>query len=480
MLTDFLLIVLKQLAQRRKSLKLVLMSATVNAEIFANYFNGCAQIEIPGRTFPVSENRLEDVLKLTGHEIQEGSDYAVKGSAVDNTGRPSKSALRKMYYPRGYDSKVIHSLSIVDESVINYELLADLLEHITENEDEGAILVFLPGMMEITKCIDEMRRKEVFQGDQAIIYPLHSSLSTSEQTKVFDVPPDGVRKIVVSTNIAETSITIEDVVYVVDSGRVKENRRDEVKETPALVECWVSRSSAKQRRGRSGRVRAGVAYHMYSSHTHDNNMREYTIPEILRVGVEDLTLQILVLDLGEPHKFLGLGIDPPSPLAMRNALTLLEELGAVECKWNSEDPSIELCSQLDVSIELTALGFHLATLPVEPRIGKIMIYGAILGCVEAALTIAASMSSKNFFASSFDNRQAADEARQALAMDNSDHLTVVAVFNEWQEVRAKRGNNKAQKFMVENFINRSALFQMEQLRRQVSSDHCDPVCQHRR
>lgn len=263
MLTDFLLIVLRQLAQRRKSLKLVLMSATVNAEIFADYFGGCGQIEIPGRTFPVEEFRLEDILKMTKYEVKEGSDYALKPSQANQTGRLSKSTLRKLYYPR-YDSKVIHSLSVVDETVINYELLANLLEYITESQDEGAILVFMPGMMEITKAIDEMRRKELFQGEKVVIYPLHSSLSTSEQTRVFDVPPPGVRKIVVSTNIAETSITIEDVVYVVDSGRVKENRRDEVKETPALVECWVSRSSAKQRRGRSGRVRPGVAYHMYS------------------------------------------------------------------------------------------------------------------------------------------------------------------------------------------------------------------------
>jgi HrpA-like RNA helicase len=297
--TDFLLIILKDLLARRKSLKLVLMSATLNSDAFSAFFNVCAIVSIPGRAHPVQEFRLEDILQLTEYEVQERSDYAVKSSNA--TDRLSKSALRQRY-AKDYNAKVIQSLSIVDETVINYELLADLLEHIALESDEGAILVFLPGFMEITKAIDEMHRKPFFQSPQVIIHPLHSSLSTSEQTAVFVVPPSGVRKVVVATNIAETSITIEgksaesepyrvlvrvlslipgigqrmsphlyllfskstDVVYVVDAGRVKENRRDEVKETPALVECWVSRASAKQRRGRAGRVRPGIAYHMYS------------------------------------------------------------------------------------------------------------------------------------------------------------------------------------------------------------------------
>jgi len=263
MLTDFLLIVLKSLIARRKTLKLVLMSATVSAKTFSNYFDGCAKIEIPGRTFPVQEFRLEDVLEQTGHEILEGTEYALTESQSKNIPRPSRSSLRQRYGQK-YKQHVITSLSVANENVINYELLAELLDHIVSNSKDGAILVFMPGMMEITNTIDELRKKEVFQGDKVWIFPLHSMLSSAEQSKVFEVPPEGVRKIVVATNIAETSITIEDVIYVVDSGRVKENRRDELKETPALVDCWVSKASAKQRRGRSGRVKPGVAYHMYS------------------------------------------------------------------------------------------------------------------------------------------------------------------------------------------------------------------------
>lgn len=248
-------------------------------------------------------------------------------------------------------------------------------------------------MMEITKAIDELYKNEFFQSPAVRICPLHSSLSTSEQTAVFEVPDEGIRKIVISTNIAETSITIEDVVYVVDCGRVKENRKDEINETPALVECWVSKASAKQRRGRAGRVRPGIAYHMFSSHTCEHELQDYQLPEMLRVGLEDLVLQILILDLGQPTYFLGRALNPPTEMSMRNSLKLLEELGAVECQWTQEeddslkleepkelnvtDPLATSCKDMDVSSELTALGFHLATLPVDPRYVILYSFGML-------------------------------------------------------------------------------------------------------
>ena len=196
--TDFLIIILKDLLSRRKNLKLVLMSATLNSDAFASYFGGCPVVLIPGRTHPVTENRLEDILELTDYQVLEGSDYALKTSE-SKPPKISKSALRKLYHPK-YSKETIHSLSVVDETVINYELIAKLIEHIAINKDEGAILCFLPGMMEIQKAIEEMYKKEFFQSSKVVIYPLHSSLSTSEQTRVFDVPPEGVRKIVVSTS----------------------------------------------------------------------------------------------------------------------------------------------------------------------------------------------------------------------------------------------------------------------------------------
>ena len=133
----------------------------------------------------------------------------------------------------------------------------------------------------------------VFLSDESKyrVYPLHSSLSTAEQKAIFDVPPAGVRKVVIATNIAETSITIEDVVYVVDAGRVKENQYDNESQMPTLVETIVSKANAKQRRGRAGRVRPGMAFHMFES---KRDLAEFQLPEILRVSLDELVLQVRV------------------------------------------------------------------------------------------------------------------------------------------------------------------------------------------
>ena len=129
-----------------------------------------------------------------------------------------------------------------------------------------------------------------------------------------------------ATNIAETSITIDDVVFVVDSGRVKENRYDDLNKMPTLMECWASKAATKQRRGRAGRVKPGFCWHLYSSHTHDRILDDYQLPEMLRVGLEDLVLQILVLDLGDPSQFLLKAVDPPTNLSIKNAYNFLNLL----------------------------------------------------------------------------------------------------------------------------------------------------------
>lgn len=204
-------------------------------------------------------------------------------------------------------------------------------------------------------------------------------------------------------------------------------------------------------------------------------MQEHQLPEILRVGLEDIVLQILTLDLGEPSKFLASAIDPPSALAMKNALRLLESLGAVECAWKNSHTSTDKendvlcssrCDELDASTELTALGFHLSSLPVDPRVGKMMIYGALFGCVDSTLTIAAAMTcTKPLFTSPIDQRDVANEARRAMSVEGSDHLTLLSAFNEWKRLRKVKGGKAAQIYANENFLSRTTLFQMEDLRR---------------
>ncbi|KAL3807673.1 hypothetical protein ACHAXA_000319, partial [Cyclostephanos tholiformis] len=466
--TDFLLIILKDLLRRRKSLKLILMSATLNADRFSSYFGGCPEVSIPGRAQPVKEYRLEDALQVTDHKVTERSECAKKTSSKGDDDRLSKSALKKMY-PM-YNQNVIDSLAVVDESITNYELVAELLQYICTNLEEGAILVFLSGMKEITTAIEALTKIPYFQdSSNVVIYPLHSSLSSAEQTAIFQRPPSGKRKIVLSTNIAETSITIDDVVFVVDSGRVKENRYDDLNKMPTLIECWASKASAKQRRGRAGRVKPGYCWHLFSTHTYDKVLDDYQLPEIMRVGLEDLVLQILVLDLGEPNQFLGKAVDPPTELSIKNALQLLESLGAAECNWDLTAAKSE-STGLVVSTSLTALGYHLASLPVHPRVGKLLIYGALFGVFDESSTIAAAMTSRSPFISSFDNRDAADEAKRGFASD--DHISILYAFNQWRELRQKDGR-QAKAFLREHFLSYIALSNIMQLKKQLEKYMAD-------
>lgn len=183
------------------------MSATLNAERFSEYFGGCPVVSIPGRAQPVQEYRLEDALQVSGHIVLEGSDCAKKSSprGDNNNDRMSKTALRRLYPSPNYSKNVIDSLSVVNEAITNYELIAELLQYICLNLEEGAILVFLSGMKEITTAMASLSKLPFFQdSSNAVIYPLHSSLSNKEQTIIFTKPPPGKRKIVLSTNIAET------------------------------------------------------------------------------------------------------------------------------------------------------------------------------------------------------------------------------------------------------------------------------------
>ena len=264
-------------------------------------------------------------------------------------------------------------------------------------------------------------------------------------------------------------ITIDDVVFVVDTGRVKENRYDDLNQMPTLTECWASKASAKQRRGRAGRVKPGYCWHLFSTHTHDKDLDDYQLPEIMRVGLEDLVLQILVLDLGEPNHFLGKAVDPPTELSIKNALQLLESLGATECNWDLTAAKSE-SNNLAVATSLTALGYHLASLPVHPRVGKLLIYGALFGVFDESSTIAAAMTSRSPFISSFDNRDAADESKRGFASD--DHISILYAFNQWRELRQKDGRH-AKAFLRDHFLSYIALSNIMQLKKQLEKYMAD-------
>jgi len=493
--SDFLLMILRDLLEDRPDLKVILMSATVNADLFSKYFGGCPVVEIPGRTFPVEQLFIEDVIEMTEYRLEERSPYArkmtkgpskfpdLKGKSggsvtpldVDesefrlyqgSSSEPARDkvldmnlspAQMRMRYP-GYHDITLKTLATLDMDKINYDLIVMLLEFIVmgnhEFQSDGAILVFLPGFAEIQTLFDLLLSTSEFgvrNKKRYRIMPLHSSLSSEDQAAVFKKPPEGVIKIVIATNIAETSITIDDCVFVVDVGRMKEKRYDQAKSMESLETVWVSQANATQRRGRAGRVKEGVCFHLFTSHHFSFCLREQPIPEIQRAPLEQLLLKIKMLPIfaeQDVWDVLHKLIEPPVDIAIEGALKRLQDLGA-----------------LDEPGELTPLGYHLGSLPVDVRIGKLMLFGTIFRCVDSTLTIAASLSFKSPFVSPFGLKKESDEKRKEFAMCNSDYLTMLNAYNSW--IKAKeQGQHKAYLFCQENFLSVKSLQMLSSLKQQ--------------
>ena len=280
--SDFLLIVLKGLLRRRPDLKVILMSATLDSAKLSDYFDGCPTLSVPGRTFPVDVYHLEDAIELTGWQVDTTSTFGRQRAArkeVELTPRESPESTddenddpAKLSASK-FSAQTISAINSLDHRRIPYELIVRLLEDIcfsdTLTEYSAAILVFMPGLAEIRTLNDLLQSHTRFGTRDFIVYPLHSTISSEGQSAVFNVPPRGMRKIVISTNIAETGITIPDITCVIDTGRHREMRYDEKRHLSRLVETYISKSNAKQRRGRAGRVRPGIAFHLFTKARHD-------------------------------------------------------------------------------------------------------------------------------------------------------------------------------------------------------------------
>lgn len=398
--TDFLLALLRDVMSARTDLKVVLMSATLDAAIFTSYFGGfekVGHVHIPGRTYPVTDYYLDDILRLT-----HSSDLS--------------SGVR-----HGYDDPLWtgpDSLSI-GRSVrelgmgINYNLLADLVSRIDDElgKDTGGILIFLPGTLEIDRCLAAIR-----QNGRTHALPLHASLTPAEQRKVFHNPPKGKRKVIASTNVAETSITIADVVAVIDTGRVKETNYDAANSIVRLEEVWASQAACKQRRGRAGRVQAGKCYKMFTRRV-EHDMASKPQPEIRRLPLEQLCLSVKATAPNrDVAQFLRQTLTPPESQAVDAAMMLLHRVGALD------------------NNELTALGRHLSMIPADLRCAKMLVYGSIFSCLEACLTITAILTVRSPFVSPRDKRDEAKVARSAFSADHGDLLLDMNAFNEWSEM----------------------------------------------
>ena len=302
----------------------------------------------------------------------------------------------------------------------------------------SAVLIFMDGMKEISQLVDAMRAHEVLGDRQRVrLCPLHSSLSTEDQRAVFVVPPEGITKIVIATNIAETSITINDISYCIDCGTHKEMTYDSSKGMSALTRSRCARSNAKQRAGRAGRVRSGICFHLFMRKEWDS-MRESQLPEMLRCPLENIALRIKILKLGNIRDFLNLAIEPPSKNDVTHVLDVLSRLQALEVEDKRE--------------ELTPLGFHLARLPLDPRLSRMLIYGSIFRCLKPILIIAACLERSPFYAP-MDARDEADAQRRSFCA-TSDHIANLNAYLEWEKVASNTSKWSAaeKRFGKEHFL----------------------------
>lgn len=451
---DFLLIILRDLLPRRPDLRLILMSATINADLFSKYFGNAPTVHIPGLTFPVTDLFLEDVLEKTRYKMNSKLDSFQGNSRRSRRQDSKKDHLTALFEDvdidsnyKNYRASTRASLEAWSAEQIDLGLVESTIEYICRHEGDGAILVFLTGWNDISKLLDQIKVNK-FLGDPSkfLVLPLHGSMPTINQREIFDRPPPNKRKIVLATNIAESSITIDDVVYVVDCGKAKETSYDALNKLACLLPSWISKASAHQRRGRAGRVQPGVCYKLYPRIIHDA-MLPYQLPEILRTPLQELCLHIKSLQLGTVGSFLSKALQPPDPLAVQNAIELLKTIGALDDMEN-----------------LTPLGRHLCTLPVDPNIGKMLLMGAIFQCLNPALTIAAALAHRNPFVLPVNMQKEVDEAKRSFAGDScSDHIALLKAFDGYKD--AKR-NRRERDFCWENFLSPITLQMMEDMRSQ--------------
>lgn len=377
---DFLLGHLKLLLARRPELKLIISSATIDTEAFSKAFGDAPVVEVSGRLYPV--------------EVR--------------------------YAPLDLEAEESGDLTYIDAAVNAVE--AALLEA------AGDILIFMPGERDIRETQDDLVGR---YGRQAEIVPLFGRLTAGEQERVF--APSPRRKIIIATNIAETSLTIPGIRYVIDTGLARVSRYSPRTRTRRLPIEPISQASANQRAGRCGRVADGICFRLYAEADYADRPK-FTQPEIQRANLAEVILRMKAWHLGEIETFPFL--NPPQPQAINRGYELLQELGA-----------------LDAQRELTPLGRDLARLPVDPAIGRMVLQSVREQALEEVLVIAAGLSIQDPRERPLDRPEAADQAHRQFADPDSDFLALLKIWNTFHEKwEACRTQNQLRKFCKSNFL----------------------------
>ncbi|XP_024129957.1 ATP-dependent RNA helicase DHX30 [Oryzias melastigma] len=408
--TDLLLALLRSALEENADLRVVLMSATGDNHRLAQYFGGSPIVKIPGFMHPVKDRFLEDVLKEMRRPPVHQND-----SKMDKRGG-------------------------ADEATPDLDLVADVIEHIDRNEDAGAVLCFLPGWQDIRAVQDKLEERPHFSSGSHMILPLHSSLSVADQQRVFQRPPEGRRKIVLATNIAETSITIDDIVHVVDAGTHKEQNYDTRTKVSCLDTVWISRSNVTQRKGRAGRCQPGQSYHLFPRKQLES-LSPFPVPEILRTPLESLVLQAKIHSPNcKAVDFLSQVLDSPDKDAVRDAVQTLQEIGV-----------------LDKTESLTPLGERVACMSCDPRLGKVLVLSAVFRCVLPMLSVAACLT-KDPFHNSLQNRAPVRQAKEALSCSShSDYLVFSRAVLGWRKVQLEGNREDRDSYLEKYTLSRTSL-----------------------
>lgn len=396
--TDVLFGLLKEVVKNRPDLKLVVMSATLEAEKFQGYFNGAPLMKVPGRLHPV------DILYTTEPE----RDYL-------------EAAIR---------------------TVVQIHIC----------EPPGDILVFLTGEEEIEDACKKIAREIGNMGDQVgpvKVVPLYSTLPPAQQQKIFDAAPPPAteggpagRKIVISTNIAETSLTIDGIVYVIDPGFAKQKVYNPRIRVESLLVSPISKASAHQRAGRAGRTQPGKCFRLYTERSFQKDLQEQTYPEILRSNLANVVLNLKKLGIDDLVHFDFM--DPPAPETLMRALELLNYLGALDDDGN-----------------LTKLGELMSEFPLDPQMAKMLVVSPEYKCSNEILSVVAMLSVPNCFLRPREAQKAADEAKARFSHIDGDHLTLLNVYHAFKQ------NGDDSQWCYDNFVNMRALKSADNVRTQL-------------
>ncbi|KAL4443077.1 hypothetical protein ABPG74_002144 [Tetrahymena malaccensis] len=392
--TDILLSIIKDLSRARDDLKVIISSATIDAQRFSEYFDNCPIIKIPGRRFQVD-----------------------------------------IYYTKAPESDYIQAA-----------VLTVLQIHVTQ--PKGDILVFLTGQEEIEAAEEMLTARTRGLGNkigELLICPIYSSLPSDMQAKIFEPTPAGARKVVLSTNIAETSITIDNIIYVIDTGFAKQTSYNPRTGMESLIVTPISKASADQRAGRAGRVAPGKCFRMYTKWSFLNELDQNTIPEIQRTNLGSVVLMLKSMGINNLVNFDFM--DSPPPEMIVKSLEQLYALGAI----NDEG-------------DLTKLGRRMAEFPLDPFLSKMLVQSEYYKCVDQIITICAMLSVGNtifYRPNDKEKKIHADNARKAFFRPGGDHLALLNVYNTWAD------NGFSQNWCFENFIQIRSMRRARDVREQL-------------